>query len=79
MQKTVNMGSPYTHRITLRLTDEQFDFIARIGKFLDVSPSDYLRMCVNTAMLTQGSKLDEMMKGEVGTLENVKTDIDSKL
>ena len=77
--KTVNMGSPYTHRITLRLTDEQFDFIARIGKLLDVSPSDYLRMCVNTAMLTQGSKLDEMMNGEVGTLENVKTDIDSKL
>ena len=30
-------------------------------------------------MLTQGAQLDKMMKGEVGTLENVKTDIDSKL
>lgn len=77
--KTVNYGSPYTHRITLRLTDEQFEFIAKIGKFLDVSPSDYLRMCINTAMVSQGNQLDKMMKGEVGTLENVKTDIDSKL
>lgn len=79
MAKTVNLGSPYTHRITLRLTDEQFEFIAKIGKLLDVSPSDYLRMCVNTAMITQSTKLEEIYKGEVGTLEDVKTNIDDKL
>lgn len=78
--KTVNYGAPYTHRLTLRLTDEQYTFLLKIGEFLGTSPSDYLRMCVNTAMITKSAELEKLMKGEVGMPnENVETDINDKL
>lgn len=38
------------HRITLRLNDTQFDFIRVNCDVLGVSPSDYLRMLVNSFM-----------------------------
>lgn len=37
-------------RITLRLTEEQFNFIKGETEFLGISPSDYLRMMVNSTM-----------------------------
>lgn len=39
-----------THRITLRLNDDQFQFIAKDCEMLGVSPSDYLRMVINSTM-----------------------------
>ena len=83
MSKVVNLGAPYVHRITLRLTEEQQNFLVRISELLGVSPSDYLRMSINTAMVSMkkyDDKLDEavnMLVGEdkVGMSdENVKTD-----
>ena len=35
--KTVNMGSKYTHRVTLRLNDEQYDFLIKVSEVLGVS------------------------------------------
>jgi len=69
---TVNYGTPYTHRMTLRLNDEQYEFILECSKRLGVSPSDYIRMSVNAGMVS----IKELQKkeGEVGTNENVKTD-----
>jgi len=69
---TVNYGTPYTHRMTLRLNDEQYEFILECSKLLGVSPSDYIRMSVNAGMVS----IKELQKkeGEVGTNENVKTD-----
>lgn len=74
--KTVNLGDKYTHRITLRLNDEQYEFLIKISSILGVSPSDYLRMTVNSGMVATKNGLDEIMKGMVGTNENVKTDSD---
>lgn len=67
-----NLGDKYTHRVTLRLNDEQYKFLIDVSEILGVSPSDYLRMSVNTGMVASKKNWDEV-KG-VGTNENVKTD-----
>lgn len=41
------------HRITLRLNDDQFAYVALSAERLDVSPSEFLRMVVNSAMFAQ--------------------------
>lgn len=69
--KTVNYGEPLNHRMTLRLNDEQYNFILECSELLGVSPSDYLRMSVNAGMVSL-RQMNE--KGKVGTNENVKTD-----
>lgn len=82
----VNLGANYTHRITLRLNDEQYNFLLKVATLLGVSPSDYVRMSINTGMIGMGNSLDQFTSGtyvadqlekgiEVGTTnENVKTD-----
>lgn len=40
------------HRITVRLNDNQFEFVKRSADLVDVSPSDFLRMVINAAMST---------------------------
>lgn len=82
MSKTVNMGDKYEHRLTLRLTDKQFDFIVACAELLGVSPSEYIRMSINAhlvayekELIDNAHKLHEKKKGMVGTNENVKTDI----
>ena len=42
-----------THRITLRLNEEQFEFVKANAEMLDVSPSDFLRMVINSALSMQ--------------------------
>ena len=75
----VNLGSNYNHRITLRLNDEQYEFIIKVSGILGISPSDYLRMSINSGMVATKNNLDmiangNLLKGMVGTNENVKTD-----
>lgn len=41
-----------THRITLRLTDDQFEFVRENAEMVGVSPSEFLRMVVNMTMST---------------------------
>ena len=38
------------NRITLRLNEEQFNFVKLNADMLDVSPSEFLRMVVNSSM-----------------------------
>lgn len=38
------------HRITLRLNENQFEFVRENAEALDVSPSDFLRMVINSTM-----------------------------
>lgn len=76
----VNLGSNYTHRITLRLNDEQYEFIIKVAELLGVSPSDYVRMSINTGMMAMKKDINDMTqgnlitKGLVGMDENVKAD-----
>lgn len=57
------------HRITLRLNEDQFAFVARSAEQLDVSPSDFLRMVINNSMYMQRDlqkKVDEAIKEGAG-------------
>lgn len=73
--KTVNLGDPLTHRLTLRLTDKQFEFLTQVATLMGTTPSDYLRMVVNASMVSTGKSIEKMVKGEVGmSYENVEAD-----
>lgn len=39
-----------TNRITLRLNDQQFEFVRKSSEPLGVSPSEFLRMVINATM-----------------------------
>lgn len=45
------------NRITLRLNPDQFDYVKANADILGVSPSEFLRMVINTSM-SMSSKLD---------------------
>lgn len=76
-----NLGTNYSHRVTLRLNDDQYNFLIEIANLLDVTPSDYIRMVINTSLVATDGDIQNMiknsLKGEVGTDENVKTNIDN--
>lgn len=51
-----------SNRVTLRLNDDQFEFVKSNADFLGVSPSEFLRMVVNASMSTTkvvSSKVEE--------------------
>lgn len=92
MAKTVNLGDPYTRRLTLRLSDQQMEFLGKMSDILGVSPSEYIRMTIQMSMVSMSKSLDNMLSGDiVGKIqqiqesgvstsnENVKTDINDKL
>ena len=60
-----------TNRITLRLNDKQFNFVKASADVLGVSPSEFLRMVINSTMVMT----DERLQKNVGGLgrENDKT------
>lgn len=60
-----------TNRITLRLNDEQFSFVKESADVLGVSPSDFLRMVVNSSMAISkkaNKKLDEA-KSQIDSIQ----------
>ena len=63
-----------SNRITLRLNDEQFDFVKQNADFLGVSPSEFLRMVVNASMATTKISIQNIEEG-LGRA-NDKTDSD---
>ena len=73
-------------RITLRLNQEQFDFVKGSADTLGVSPSEFLRMVVNMTMLgakrtdeiasKQVREIVDQYKQEVERRENEQTDSD---
>ena len=44
-----------TNRITLRLNQDQFDYLKKSSDFLSVSPSEFLRMVINATMAMEQS------------------------
>lgn len=70
-------------RITLRLNQDQFDFVKMNADMLGCSPSEFLRMVVNAAMITD-RKFQEKLTSTITGLgglgrENDKANIDDKL
>lgn len=45
-------------RLTLRLNDAQFAWVKASADMLDTSPSDFLRMVINSTMTVAQSNLD---------------------
>jgi antitoxin component of RelBE/YafQ-DinJ toxin-antitoxin module len=62
--KTVNYGDKYQHRITLRVTDEQMEYLAKVSEIMGVTPSEYIRMTINVAMVASRKDIDRMANGE---------------
>ena len=60
-------------RITLRLNEKQFAYVKRSADFLGVSPSEFLRMVVNTTM-SIGETASNSLKVKGEGRENDKTD-----
>lgn len=64
-----------SNRITLRLNDEQFEYVKDNADVLGVSPSDFLRMVINASMATMKKASQRMNElREVVGRENDKTD-----
>ena len=60
-------------RVTVRFTPQQFDFLKEIANHMGVSPSDAIRMMVNSGMVSWNKQ-----RG-VGRRENESTSIDDQL
>lgn len=60
-----------SNRITLRLNDEQFQFVKGNADVLGVSPSEFLRMVVNASM-SATKKAMEKIEGGLKGRENDK-------
>lgn len=66
------------HRITLRLNDEQMEYVRSTAEVLGVSPSDFLRMILNASLY--GAKRGLTFTGKDGVRrENEETDINHQL
>lgn len=63
-------------RITLRLNEDQFNFVKQNADLLGVSPSEFLRMVVNSNMAIARGDLSNLFKGGLGR-ENDKDDSDN--
>ena len=64
-----------SNRITLRLNDEQFAFVKENSDILGVSPSDFLRMVINSSMAMSRSvekKIEQLTIREGNGRENDK-------
>lgn len=66
-------------RITLRLSEKQFDFVKSNADIMGVSPSEFLRIVINATMSTQKIKIENINSEEVLGRENDKTDFNNKL
>lgn len=63
-------------RITLRLSEKQFDFVRSNAEIMGVSPSEFLRIVINATMSTQKIKIENINNEEVLGRENDKTNSD---
>ena len=52
-----------TNRITLRLNDKQFNFVKASADVLGVSPSEFLRMVINSTMVLTDEKVQKNVGG----------------
>lgn len=51
-----------SHRVTLRLNDEQMAFILKDSETLGVSPSEYIRMVINSSMAVYNQAIKSLEK-----------------
>ena len=49
--KTKNLGKPYKTTISVRLNEEQANYLSTVSNLLGIRSSDYLRMLLNSNMV----------------------------
>lgn len=52
-----------THRMTLRLNDEQFAYVIENSEALGISPTDCLRMIINSSLNATKLIINKMKEG----------------
>lgn len=67
-----------SQRITLRLNENQFEFVKANADMLDVSPSDFLRMVINTAMVSAQKLAENQNIGKELAKTAVETAVEMK-
>lgn len=60
-----------SNRITLRLNDEQFEFVKTNADLVGVSPSEFLRMIVNATMSMTKKELNKEGEGRENDKANI--------
>lgn len=65
-----------TNRITLRLNERQFEYVKKQSDILGVSPSEYIRMLLNS-MISLIDSIEDQVQKEVFGRENDETDCDN--
>ena len=65
-----------TNRITLRLNERQFEYVKKQSEILGVSPSEYIRMLINS-MISLIDTIEDQVQKEVFGRENDETDSDN--
>lgn len=65
------------NRITLRLNDNQFNFVKVQADILGVSPSEFLRMVINASMSASEYAKKLLQEKEATGRENDKANIDN--
>lgn len=68
-----------SNRITLRLNDEQFEFVKAQADLLGVSPSEFLRMVVNASLATSKGLVKRIEIEEGTGRENDEADINDSV
>lgn len=58
-------------RVTVRFTPQQFKFVAEMADTMGVSPSDVIRMIINSGMVTWNNKKGvERRANELASIDN---------
>lgn len=58
-------------RVTVRFTPQQFKFVAEMADTMGVSPSDVIRMIINSGMVTWNNKKGvERRANELACIDN---------
>lgn len=58
--KVVNYGDAYFHRITLRLSDRQYDYVLFASQKFRISPSEYIRRLIDKSICSGGTNENKM-------------------
>lgn len=52
----MRFNDSYTNKISLRLSDKQYDFVCNLSDTLEISNSDLIRMIIDSFMIRQIKK-----------------------
>lgn len=70
----INKGD-LSHRMTLRLNDDQMQFLVYCSESCGCTPSEYVRMMINAGMVALKRTTESLEKENGGmSNENIKTD-----